>query len=272
MISKKVLVYISLSLAVIYHFILYLDSYGPSLGNTIATANGILALGSTLILMFVYITTKWRVDLKGSNMLVIYEILVLWVVICYFRGFLNIYRSYTIREMLLSPYVGLSLFPIFFFIVGINRKYFFMFNRILYFYCLVTFVFSLPFMNYFEIQFFLLMPLFYIIVTFPLQTPRDRILTFIIAVAILLNSMTNRAGVLRISISYMIVIIYYLVLKMKVNTKIINVIVFLVLMTPFYLLYLGINGKDVFKMVLGENKEQGYRQENLRSDTGHFYM
>jgi hypothetical protein len=249
---------------------MYFDSYGPSLGDTIANANGILALGSILILVFVYITTKWRLDIKGSKMLIIYEILVLWVVVCYFRAFLNIYRSYTMKEMLFSPYVGLSLFPILFFIIGINRKYFFMFNRILFFYCLVIFVFSLPFMTYFEIQFFLLMPLFYIIVTFPLQTPRDRILTFIIAVAILLNSMTNRAGVLRISISYFIIIVYFLVLKIKVNTKIINVIVFLVLMIPFYLLYLGISGKDVFKMVLGENKEQGYRQENLRSDTRTF--
>ena len=90
---------------------MYFDSYGPSLGDTIANANGILALGSTLILVFVYITTKWRVDLKGSNMLIIYEILILWVVICYFRAFLNIYRSYTMKEMLFSPYVGLSLFP-----------------------------------------------------------------------------------------------------------------------------------------------------------------
>jgi hypothetical protein len=60
------------------------------------------------------------------------------------------------------------------------------------------------------------------------------------------------------------------VLKMKVNKKLINAIVFLTLITPFYLLYLGVNGKDVFKMVLGEDKEQGYRQENLRSDTRTF--
>ena len=79
MISKKILVFISLMMAAIYHFIMYLDSYGPSLGDTIANANAFLALGSSLILVFVYIATKWRVDLKGSNILVLFEILFLWI-------------------------------------------------------------------------------------------------------------------------------------------------------------------------------------------------
>jgi hypothetical protein len=270
MISKKALVIISLCLAVFYHFILYLDSYGPSLGNTIANGNSFLAMGSTLILLFVYITTKWRMDLKGSNILLLYELLILWVIICYFRSFFNVYRSFTMKEMLFSPYVGLSLFPILFFIVGINRRYFYVVNKILFFYSLFIFLLSIPLMNYFEIQFFLLMPIFYVIVTFPLQSNRDKIVTLIITVTILVTSMTNRAGVLRILISYVIVIIFYLVLKMNVNRKLINVIVFLALIAPFYLLYLGISGKDVFKMVLGENKEQGYRQENIRSDTRTF--
>jgi hypothetical protein len=270
MISKKVLVFVSIVFAMLYHFILYLDSYGPSLGNTIANGNSFMALGSSLILIFVYITTKWRVDLKGSNALLLYDLMILWVLICYFRGFLNTYRVYTMKEMLFSPYVGLSLFPMLFFIVGVNKKYFFMINRLLFIYCLVIFVFSLPFITYFELQFFLMIPLFYIIVTFPLQSPRDRILTFIMTATIVFTSMTNRAGVLRIIISYMIVIIFYLVLEMKVSRKLINVIVFLALITPFYLLYLGLTGKDVFKIVLGENTEQGYKQENLRSDTRTF--
>jgi O-antigen ligase len=114
------------------------------------------------------------------------------------------------------------------------------------------------------------MPVFYIIVTFPMQSKRDRILTFIIAVTVLITSITNRAGALRILISYLTIIIFYLVLKMKINKKFISVIVFLALITPFYLLYLGVSGQDVFKMVLGENKEEGYKQENLRSDTRTF--
>ncbi len=270
MIRKKILVFVSISLAVLYHFILYFTTYGPSLGDTIGNANSFLALGSSVLLIFVYITTKWRVDLKGSNVLLLFDMMILWVFICYFRSLLNIYRPFTMKEMLFSPYVGLSLFPILFFLVGLNRKYFYMVNRILYIYCLLTFVFSIPFIGYFEIQFFLLMPVFYIIVTFPMQSTRDRVLTLIIAVTVLITSITNRAGVLRIFISYMIIIIFYLVLKMRVNKKLINVIVFLALITPFYFLYLGVSGQDVFKMVLGENVEEGYRQENLRSDTRTF--
>jgi len=270
MISKKALVFVSIVFAMLYHFILYLDSYGPSLGNTIANGNSFMALGSSLILLFVYITTKWRVDLKGSNALLLYDLMILWVLICYFRSFLNTYRTFTMKEMLFSPYVGLSLFPLLFFLVGVNKKYFFMINRLLFIYCLVIFAFSIPFISYFELQFFLMIPLFYIIITFPLQTPRDRILTLIMTVTIMITSMTNRAGILRISISYMIVILFYLVLEMKVNRKLINAFVFIALITPFYLLYLGLSGKDVFKIVLGEDKEQGYRQENLRSDTRTF--
>ena len=177
---------------------------------------------------------------------------------------------YSMKEQLLSPYVGLSLFAIMFFIVGVNRKYFFFINRVLYIYCLVVFVLSLGFMKYFELQFFLLIPLFYIIVTFPLQSGRDRILTFIMAATVVITSMTNRAGVLRISMSYLIVIGYYIVLKARINKKIIDVIVFCALMIPFYLLYLGATGQDVFKILLGENTEAGYKQENLRADTRTF--
>jgi len=270
MISKKILVIVSIIFAMLYHVIMHLDLYGPSLGKTVANSNSFLALGSSLIMAFVYISTKWRVDLNGSKVLVLYEIIIIYVLICYFRGFLNIYKTYTIKEMLFSPYAGLSLFPMFFFIVGINRKYFYFFNRFLFIYCLVIFVLSLPLIRYFELQYFLLMPLFYVIVTFPMQTPRDRILTFVMAMVVVITSMTNRAGVLRASISYMIIILFYVVLKMRINKKFITVIVFIALTVPFYLIYLGISGKDVFKMVLGENKLEGYAQENLRSDTRTF--
>ena len=270
MISKKILIFVSFSLAVLYHFILYVDSYGPPLGNSIANGNSFFALGSCAIMIFIYFTTKWRLDLKGKNILLLYDLFILWIFFSYFRCFFNVYRPFTLKEMILSPYIGLSLFPVLFFIMGINKRYFFMFNRLLYLYIILAFIVSIPLAGYFEIQFFLLFPLFYIIVTFPMQTPRDRIITLVITVVVFITSMTNRAGILRISISYAIVIIYYLVIRLKINRKLINVIVFLVLMTPFYMLYLGLNGKDVFKMILGENLEQGYRQENMRSDTRTF--
>ncbi len=270
MISKKALVIVGIVLAMLYHFILHLDLYGPTLGKTISNSNAFLALGSSLIMLFVYLTTNWRVDVKNSKVLFLYEFVIIYVFICYFRGFLNVYRSFTLKEMLFSPYVGLSLFPMLFFIVGINLKYFYFLNKMIFIYCLVIFAVSLPLIRYFELQYFLLMPLFYIIVTFPMQTTRDKILTFVLAVVVVITSMTNRAGVLRTSISYMIIILFYLVLKMKINKGFITVIVFLALTIPFYLLYLGVSGKDVFKMVLGENKLEGYGQENIRSDTRTF--
>jgi hypothetical protein len=270
MISKKALVIVSIVFAMIYHLILHLDLYGPNLGKTIANANSFLALGSSLIMLFVYITTNWRVDLRDSKVLIFYEIVIIYVFFCYFRGFLNVYKSFTMKEMLFSPYVGLSLFPMLFFIVGINSKYFYFINKMIFIYCLVIFVISLPLISYFELQYFLLMPLFYIIVTFPMQTTRAKILTLVLSVVVAITSMTNRAGIFRISVSYMIVILFYLVLKMKINRKFITVVVFLALSIPFYLLYLGVSGKDVFKMVLGENKLEGYGQENIRSDTRTF--
>jgi hypothetical protein len=271
MIRKKTLVFISLVLAIIYYFIrTFFGSYGPVPNDTISSNGTLLALASILILLFVYITTNWRVDLKDFFILRIYDLLILWIFISYVRSMLNISGAREIKSFLLGDITGLSLFPILFFIVGINTKYFSLSNKLFAIYCALTFVISLIFINYFELQFFLLIPLFYIIVTYPLQSPKNRIFTFLIAVTVIITSVTNRAGVLRILISYLIVVIFYMVLKMKVNKKLINVVLFLALIAPFYLLYQGINGKDVFKMILGENKEQGYRQENLRSDTRTF--
>ncbi len=149
-------------------------------------------------------------------------------------------------RLLFDSYTGLSLFPILFFVIGSNSKYFLSINRILTVYCIVAFAISLAFLNYFELNIFLLMPISYLILTFPMQSNKNRILTLIISVVVIIVSLTNRAGVMRILISYLIVIIYYVISSLKVNKKLIRIIVFCILLLPFYFLYLGINGKNVF--------------------------
>jgi len=74
---------------------------------------------------------------------------------------------------------------------------------------------------------------------------------------------------MRILISYLIIVIYFVIVKFKVNRKIINIILFCILMSPIYLLYLGINGENVIEKILGNNIG-GYGQENLRADTRTF--
>lgn len=269
MISKKTLVIICLILAMIFHFIFYFGLYGPSFNKSILNYNSLLALASSLILIFLYIGSNWRSDLKGNFIIKIFDLMMLWIFICYFRSMLNINGIIELKELLFSPYIGLSLFPTLFFLVGINLKYFSPINRILSIYCVLIWVFSLFYINYFELQFFLLLPLFYVIVTFPLQSYKNRILTLIISVSVIVISLTNRAGIMRILISYLIVVIYYIIIKINLNKKLINIIIFCILMSPFYFLYLGINGKSVFKMTLGDSTE-GYSQGNLKSDTRTF--
>ena len=270
MIRKQTLVFISFLAAVFSHFIFYFVTYGPPLSDSLFNINGLIALASSLILAFIYIGTNWRSDFKDDLMLKLYDLLILLIFISVFRSMFNTFRIFSWKETLISPYVGLSLFPILFLIIGINHRYFYWVNRILLLYTVLVFIFSLLFIKYFELQFFILMPLFYIIVTYPLESPKVRVLTLIITITVIATSLTNRAGLMRLSISYLIVIIYYFILKMRVSKKLINVIVFLILTIPFYLLYLGISGKNVFTMVLGENNQVKYGQENLKADTRTF--
>ena len=266
MINKKTLVIFSLILAIIYHFVFYFGLYGYPFNESLTNINGLLALASALILIFVYITTNWRSDLKGNIMLKIFDLMILWIFICYFRSMLNINGAQEWKSFLFGNITGLSLFPPLFFVVGINLKYFSQVNMMLLIYCVLTWVFSLFFLHYFELQFFLLMPIFYIIVTYPMQSPRNRILTFIISVTIVVTSFTNRAGIMRIVFSYLIIVIYYIILNIKLNKKLINIIIFCVLMSPLYFIYQGINGENIFQ-VLSENNTQGTGQENLIADT-----
>ena len=270
MIDKKTLVIISFITALFSHFVFYFATYGPPMSNAIFNINGLVALAASMILFLVYLGTNWRSDLRGDFILTIFDLMILLMFISFFRSFLNTYRVFSWKELLLSPYVGLSLFPVLFFIVGVNGKYFFLVNKILSIYCIVVFIFSLLLINYFELQFFLLMPLFYLIITFPLQSPRNRIFTLIVSITVIITSFTNRAGLLRISISYLIVVLYYIIIKMRISRKLINIFVFLILTIPFYFLYLGIKGQDVFLMVLGENTQAASGQENFKADTRTF--
>lgn len=268
MFSKKTMVIISLIFAIIYHFIFYFGSYGPYRIESYFIS--LLALASVLLIIFVYIGTNWRSDLKNNSIILIFDLLMLWIFISYFRSLLNISGTTELKAFLLGSYTGLSLFPPLFFLVGISLKYFSPINMLLSIYCILTWVFSLFFINYFELQVFLLLPIFYIIVTFPLQSVRSRILTLIISATIIVVSFTNRSGIMRILMSYLIVVLYYLIFKIKLNKKIINIIIFCILMSPLYLLYIGISGgKNVFQIVLG-NDTEGYSQQNLTADTRTF--
>ena len=74
---------------------------------------------------------------------------------------------------------------------------------------------------------------------------------------------------MRIIISYFIVLIYYFILKIKINKTLLYLIIFCVLMIPFYFLYRGMIGYNVFQEVLGEPTED-YSEQNLRIDTRTF--
>jgi hypothetical protein len=270
MITKRMLAITSLVLAIVFHFILHFGAYAVHLGGMINDGSPFLAVLSTLILMLLYIGTKWRSDLTSPFIRVVFDLLIVCIFVAYFRSMLQTSGKLEWKELVLSSFMGLSLFPVLFFIIGVNAKYFTPVNMLISGYCILTFAFSIIFMKYPELQLFLLMPIFYTIVTYPLQTNRARILTFIISAVIVVTSMTNRAGVGRIVISYMIVIAYTIALKIKFSKKLVNVAIFLVLMVPFYLLYIGVKGENVFGEALGDNAQGGYGQENMQADTRTF--
>jgi len=176
MLSKKQLVIISFALAVLFHFVFHFSFYGPSISLFKGYPKFLLAMGSALIMIFLYLGTYWRSDLKGSFITVFFDMLVLWIFICFFRSLLKMHSLDDVVPFLFSNYMGISLFPVLFFIVGVNIHYFFSINRILTIYLfLVTFI-SLFLLNFFELQIFLLMPIFYLILTIPLRNSKGGLL------------------------------------------------------------------------------------------------
>jgi hypothetical protein len=132
-----------------------------------------------------------------------------------------------------------------------------------------SFLFSLIYIQNFELQLFLTYPLFFIILTIPLRGPLGKAMIAAISIVVIIFSLTNRAGILRILISYCIVAAYYLMQTVRINRKLIRVLIFAVLILPFISLYLGIKGQNIFEIVLGDN-DTPYSQEDPLADTRTF--
>ncbi len=256
-------------LALIFHFVFYFNSYGP----TIPFFNGyiiyLLAYPSVLIMLFIYLTTYWRINFKDRLSLHIYDILVIWILICLIRSLLLIGSPEDLKAFLFDNYMALSLFPVLFVIPGINLKYFHSLSRILFLYMLLVAIISIFFIDYFELQLFLLMPVFYIILTIPLRSGLGKLFVILISVSIILVSLTNRAGLLRILISYSIVAVYYLILYLKINKKLLAFLIFLILLLPPVALYMGIKGESIFELIMGNNNNE-YSQLDPTVDTRTF--
>jgi len=269
MFSKKQLIQLSYILALIFHFIFYFNVYGPGLSFLKNTLVFLFAFGSILLIVFVYFGTHWRADMRGKPILWAYDLFILWMFICFLRSLLEIGTSVELKQYLLSNYMGISLFPVFFFITGINKRYFYSLNMMLFLYIVIVAIISLFYIGYFELQLFLLFPIFYLIVTIPLRTTWERFFIVVISISIVVTSLTNRAGILRILLSYSIVIAYYVMLYVKINKRVLNIIVFCILLVPGISLYLGIKGQSIFQMTLGEN-EGAYSQLDPYADTRTF--
>jgi hypothetical protein len=269
MFSKKQLVNISLILAILFHFIFYFNLYGPPVNQLKTPLVYLIAIGSAAIIIFLYFGTYWRSDLRRSSITILFDLFVLWIFICFFRSLLEMRSRSELTPFLFSNYAGLALFPVFFFTVGININYFFQINRILLFYLIIATLFSLFFITHFELQLFLVMPIFYIILTIPQRNAWNKLLIILISASVIIVSLTNRAGIMRILISYCIVLAYYFMSGVRINKRFLKLIVFCILMIPVVSMYLGINGQSVFQVILGESNDN-YSQLNPYADTRTF--
>lgn len=166
-------------------------------------------------------------------------------------------------------YLGISLFPVLFFIAGINYRYYRPINRILSGYIIVGTIVSLLFVNYFELQVFILMPIFYIILTIPLRNSAGKIFVLSVTIMIIALSFTNRAGILRIIISTSILLAFYLMQSVRISRNLIKGLVFVILLIPVVAMYFGIKGDSIFQVILGEDT-QPYSQMNPYADTRTF--
>ncbi len=250
-------------LAAIFHFVYFFGLYGPN--ASIYRWSYIISWGITFLLFGMLIGTSWKVNLKGYLPVFLYSLYMLLAFIGIIRAALETRGWTALTELFMDSYNGLSLLPAFFFIIGSNIKFFTSINKTLIVYCILTFIFSLFFIERTGLMSFLLIPIFYVIITFPLQSKKARVLFLLVSIVIIIISLTHRAGVARILISYLIVISSYLLSVSKINKRLLYFAVFCVLMVPYLFIYLGSQGNNIFRNVLGETDD--YSQENLMADT-----
>lgn len=268
MITHRALVNICFLLGVTFHFIYFFAYYGPL--NRIYDWNFFIAWGTVLLLILIYLITTWKSRLDGKSISAIYKFLLIIILVSLFRSLLNVHGLKELKWLLFDTYLGLSYFPVLFFVIGCNSKYFSGINKILLGYIFIGFICSLFFLGSVDaLGSFLLMPLFYVIIAFPLQSGRDRFLILIISISILLISITHRAGMMRILLSYVIVLLYFIIMYFKISKGLLYPVAFILLLIPFVFLYQGIQGESIFQTVLGESTAE-YTQEDLRIDTRTF--
>ncbi len=269
MFSKKQLVILSLLSAIVFHFVFYLNEYGPGGGVLNYYIIFSFAFVSIVLIAFVYLATRWRVDLRGSFEIWIFEMLMVWIVISLIRSLLQINTSEEFKSFFLSSYLAIAFFPMLFLLVGLNAKYFYSINRIVFFYTICVTIFSLPFVSYFELMLFLTFPIFFVITTIPLRSFPGKLVIIIISLTVILVSLTNRAGILRILLSFSVVIGYYIITYAKMGKKWLSALVFVILMIPVVSLYLGVKGQSVFQLALGDSNSN-YNQLDPYADTRTF--
>lgn len=267
MLTEKFLIKVSLVLAVLFHFVFFFGFYGPF--HKIFIWNFLLAWSSVMILSFLYFVTNWKSNLKNYAAILLYKTFLIIILISLLRSIYHVNGLNGFFWLLFDSYTGLSFASVLFFIIGCNARYFAILNKILTIYCFLAFIFAVFYINSFELAVFVLMPIFYVILTFPLQSSWKRIFTLVVSVTIIAVSLTHRAGMMRIIISYSIVLIYYVILKVRLNKNVLYLITLCVLLLPFYFLYRGSTGYNVFQEILGEPTED-YSEQNLRIDTRTF--
>ena len=265
MFSKKQLIIISLILAAVFHFLFYIHTYGPSISLLDGPLIYAFPIASSALMIFVYFTTRWRLSLSGSSSKWLYDLLISWVFICFSRSVTEMSSFDDMIPYLFSNYMGLSLFPVLFFIAGLNSNYFFTVNRWLSFYFFATAIISIPLITHFELQHFLLLLFFYIILTIPFRTWNGKFAIILITISVVATSLTNRAELMRISMSYAIILASFLAVYRKVSKRLLVFMVVIILMIPLVSLYLGFKGYSVFQMVSRDSIE--YSQMDPYADT-----
>ena len=267
MINLKNPAVLAFTFAIIFHFTFYLSVYGPEFAGFILSWVSVLALISVFILIYLLFRTNWQNESISRFGIGAFIFFLLIIVVNYLRGFITISGYYGWKDMLLNPYIGLSLLPVLFYVVGLNANNFFSVNKIFIFYIYASWFFSLLYLDKFELQTFLLLPVFYAIMLYPLQSKNERTIIFVIAVTTFILSLTNRTTLIRLILSYVFILFPLNMVKIPLFKKVINIITVTVLILPFYFLFEGISGKSIFQQYASSGP---VTQENLLSDSRTF--
>lgn len=222
---------------------------------------------SIICLVTLFVRTSWKRDIP-PNALLLYDVLLIWNLVCFVRGMFASLNYFDWKNVLTDPGGGLSLAVPLAIIVGVN----YLSTKRLLKLIITLFKFSILLIPaslfiFSEIYSRLVTPVVVFILFIPYLKKRERVVVFLVAILSAVLGLSWRANILHISISFLILFIYYF--RMVLSRSFITVLQVASFVLPIYFIYQGIQGESIFakSATISSSPNESAEVQDLTADT-----